>query len=48
MGYSFMENVFHCIICDKNVDIIEVKHQADYEERILSCGHTSNKYMKHH
>jgi hypothetical protein len=46
MGYSFMENVFHCVICNKNVDIIEVKHHSDYEERILSCGHTSNKYIR--
>ena len=41
-----MENVFHCVICNKNVDIIEVKHHTDYEERILSCGHTSNKYIR--
>ena len=46
MDYSFMENVFHCVICNKNVDIIEVKHHTDYEERILSCGHQSNKYVK--
>jgi len=41
-----MENVLHCRNCDKDVDILEVKHHTDFEERILSCGHRSNKYIK--
>jgi hypothetical protein len=28
-----------------DVYVIEVKHHVEYEERILSCGHTSNKYI---
>ena len=45
MGRSFMVDVLHCGSCNMNVDIIEVKHHSDYEERILSCGHTSNKHI---
>ena len=41
-----MENVFHCEICNKDVDIIEIRQHADDEERILSCGHRSNKYVR--
>jgi hypothetical protein len=41
-----MENVFHCEICNKDVDIIETRQHADHEERILSCGHRSNKYVR--
>jgi hypothetical protein len=46
MAYRFMENVLHCRSCNKDVDILEVKHHTDFEERFLSCGHTSNKYIK--
>ena len=41
-----MENVFHCEICNKDVDIIETRQHTDDEERILSCGHRSNKYVR--
>jgi uncharacterized Zn finger protein (UPF0148 family) len=41
-----MENVFHCEICNKDVDIIETRQHADHEERILSCDHRSNKYVR--
>jgi hypothetical protein len=41
-----MENVLYCGSCNKDVDILEVKHHTDFDERILSCGHTSNKSIK--
>ena len=41
-----MENVFYCEICNKDVDIIETRQHTDHEERILSCGHRSNKYVR--
>jgi len=46
MTYRFMEKVLYCGTCNKDVDILEVKHNNEFEERILSCGHTSNKYIK--
>src|SRR5437868_8582104 len=46
MRYSFMESSFHCAICNENVDIIQANHHTDYEERILSCGHTSKRYIR--
>ena len=41
-----MENVLHCGTCNKDVEILEVKDHNEFEERILSCGHTSNKYIR--
>jgi len=38
--------VFHCEICNRDVDIIETRQHADHEERILSCDHRSNKYVR--
>jgi hypothetical protein len=32
--------VFHCKTCDRIVDIKEIKHLDDYDENILSCGHS--------
>jgi hypothetical protein len=40
-----MADFLHCESCSMDVDVIEVKHHVEYEERILSCGHTSNKYI---
>lgn len=41
-----MDNVLYCGSCNKDVDILEVKHHTDFDERILSCGHTSNKSIE--
>lgn len=41
-----MTNTFHCVICDKDVEIKEVNHLTDHDERFLSCGHTSKLYKK--
>jgi hypothetical protein len=41
-----MKNVFHCRICNKDVDIIEVRPYTDYVETILGCGHTPKKYTR--
>jgi hypothetical protein len=40
-----MVDFLHCGSCNIDVDVIEVKHHTDYEESILSCGHTSNKHI---
>jgi len=41
-----MTNPFHCIICGRDVEIEEVNHLIDHDERVLSCGHTSKLYTK--
>jgi hypothetical protein len=45
MTHRFMVDFLHCGSCNMDVDVIEVKHHTDYEESILSCGHTSNKHI---
>ena len=45
MTHRFMVDFVHCGSCNMDVEVIEVKHHTDYEERILSCGHTSNKHI---
>jgi hypothetical protein len=45
MTHTFMVDFLHCGSCNMDVDVIEVKHHTDYEESILSCGHTSNKHI---
>jgi hypothetical protein len=45
MTHSYMVDFLHCGSCNMDVDVIEVKHHTDYEERILNCGHTSNKHI---
>jgi hypothetical protein len=41
-----MTNTFHCVICDKDVEIKEVNHLMDYDEQVLSCGHTSKLHKR--
>jgi hypothetical protein len=33
-------------MCNRDVDIIEVRPYTDYVETILSCGHTPKKYAR--
>jgi hypothetical protein len=33
-----MTNPFHCIICGRDVEIEEVNHLIDHDERVLVAG----------
>lgn len=32
-----------CVICDKNVEIVKVVTNGNYDEQILSCDHIGRK-----
>ena len=41
----FMADFVYCGRCNMDVQVKDVKPHGNYEKRILSCGHTSNKYI---
>lgn len=41
-----MVETLYCNNCNKIVEITEIKPYPDYSERILSCGHTSNLFVR--
>ena len=41
-----LAHIFYCVICNKDVEIKETKHLDEYDEQILSCGHTSKSYRR--